>query len=915
MQSIRLLLFNAFILWISTVNTVLSQSFGGFKPSISWSQINTDTVRIIFPNYLQEQAQRVANAIHYLNKYQVNEIGDKAFKIDIVLNNQSTISNGFVSIAPWKSHLITTPLQDSYQLTALPWLDLLALHEYRHVIQLSSARRGITNVLYYLFGQETWAGAANLSLPNWFTEGDAVWAETQQSHQGRGRITSFLEGYRALEFANRKFRYDKVRNGSLKDFVPDHYRLGYLLVQYANDRYGHQFWKEVATDAAAYKGIFYPFAKAMKRKSGLLPTEMYDDMWDDFVKDQLVKKGESIEVPVLIPQPVERSFTDYQYPHVVGDSMLIYFERSYDKIGRFYSFHLANKTISKLTTKGVSSDAYFAGNERYISWTEYTTDARWTDNNFSDIFRFDIVSGERKRITHKGKYFAPQSDPQGLLMICVKIDQNTQNTLCLFDATNGKLVKEFKHTGWFYTYPQFDQDLKSVVTAIRDEKGAMGIVQIDLSSGEERIIVPFLNRIIGVPEVVGDVVYYSASTEGVENIFSTNRHDGFTSQLTDEPNGGFQAAIGGEDLYYVTFTDKGHVIKTSQLATLVSSSTGPANYEFSGLSNLLDSIPDRKYTIDKYKTLAKSLNVHTWGLIYEDPEIIGRVLSNNVLNNVEFSAGVKYNNDNQNFRPFAQLSIAAWYPVIELQASTVRRSQVVEDVLRKWMETSLYGGLSVDWNLTSGSYLRILRPAVGINHSILTRDLDLTITSVVGQLTFEQQQIKARKNIFTHSGQYVNVKYNAAIDQYLAEQIQIRTGLALRGVGVNHNLIIEADMKSDLSDAEYQFSNGLNHRGYGVIPGNRVYRLSADYHFPLMYPDRGFAGLVYFYRIRANPFFEFSAMADPDQNQTYQTIGAEVVFDMNMVNEVPLSVGVRYSRPLDKSFSPSWEVFLPVYRF
>jgi hypothetical protein len=902
-------------LWIFPVNSAFSQSFGGFKPSIRWSQINTDTVRIIFPNYLQTQAQRVANVIHYLNQYQVDQIGDKAFKIDVVLNNQSTIANGFVSIAPWKSHFITTPLQDSYQLTALPWLDLLALHEYRHVIQLSTARRGIINILYYLFGQETWAGAANLSLPSWFTEGDAVWAETQQSDQGRGRITSFLEGYRALMLSNRKFRYDKVRNGSLKDFVPDHYRLGYLLVTYGNDQYGNDFWRDVVTEAAAFKGIFYPFAKAMKRKSGLSPEGMYDAMWKELAKNELAKKEESTEIPVLIPSVPEHSFIDCQYPHVVGDSVVVYFERSYDRIGGFYSFHLSNHSVTKLTTKGVSSDAYFAGNERYLSWTEYSTDARWTDNNFSDIIRFDIVSGERKRITHRGKYFAPQSDPKGNLMICVKLDQSTQSTLCLIDAANGMVLKEFEHEGWVYTYPQFNDDSKSVTAAIRDANGAMAIAEIDLDSGEETIIVPFLNRIIGVPEVAGKVVYYSASTKGVENIFSTNRNSGFTSQLTDEPNGGFQAAIGSDDLYYVTFTENGHVIKTSQLAATVNSSDSPVKYEFSGLKNLLDSIPHKKYETGKYNSFAKSLNIHTWGLIYEDPEIIGRVLSNNVLNNVEFSAGVKYNRDNQNFRPFAQLSIATWYPTIELQASTVQRSQIVEDVLRKWTETSLYGGLSVDWNLTSGTYLRILSPSVGINHSILTRDLDLSITSVVGQLTFQQQQIKARKNIFTHSGQYLQVQYNGSIDQYIAEQFQIRTGLAIGGVGVNHNLIIEADMKSDLTNAEYQFSNGLNHRGYGVIPGSRVYRFSVDYHFPLIYPDRGFAGVVYFYRIRANPFFELSSIVDPEQNRTYQSIGAEVVFDMNMVNEVPLSLGVRYSQPLDRAFSPSWEVFLPVYRF
>lgn len=860
------------------------------------------------------QAQRVANVTHYLRKHNVDQIGDQAFKIDILLNNQTSVSNGFVSVAPWKSQFVTTPLQDNFQLTALPWLDLLALHEYRHVIQLSSARRGIVKLLYYLFGQESWTGAAHLSLPSWFLEGDAVWAETIQSSQGRGRVASFLEGYRALKISGTKYNYQKARNGSLTDFVPDHYRLGYLMVRYGHKKFGDQFWKDVMLEASAFKGIFYPFSQAIKRNGNLVPSEMYDAMWQQ-LSDNSRGNQEGKAILQVVPDQPSKRFTDHQYPHLLGDSALVYFERSYDQIGRFRKFNLKTEEVETLVTKGLSIEPYFGGNGKYLTWTEYSTNARWYEENYCDIFQYNVQTREKRRITRSGKFFSPQSSADGSRIICILSDQSMESRLCLIDSESGQKIKELQHDGWIYTYPQFSPDSGKIIAAIRDSVGKMALVEIDMETGGERLVTSFVNRIIGIPEIQDSIVYYSASTEGVENIFGTHIRNGQTFRYTNEPNGAFQAAIIDTQLYYVTFTDKGHVIKRTPIAEPDAEAIGKP-FQFDVEVDLLDSVPDKTYSTVRYRPLTKSLNLHTWGLIFEDPEIIARVLSNNVLNNVEFSAGVKYNYDQQNYRPFARLSLAAWYPIIDLEVARLNRSQTIEDALRKWTETNFGGGLSVDWNLTSGKYLRQLRPSVAVNHTLLRGDFNFSFTSLATQVTFQQQRIKAKKNIFTHNGQYLQFRYSRSIDEFAAEQFQVRSALALRGLGVNHNLVIEADYKSDLESAEYQFSNGFNHRGYGVIPGHRAKRFSLDYHFPVFYPDRGFAGLVYFYRVRLNPFFELSEVSDRVAGATtFRSVGGELILDMNMVNEVPFSLGVRYSYPLNENFSPSFELFLPIYRF
>ncbi len=61
----------------------------------------------------------------------------------------------------------------------------------------------------------------------------------------------------------------KLRNGSFRDYTPDHYPLGYMLVAYGREKYGMDFWRKTAVEAAAFKGLFYPLQKSIQRNAGI----------------------------------------------------------------------------------------------------------------------------------------------------------------------------------------------------------------------------------------------------------------------------------------------------------------------------------------------------------------------------------------------------------------------------------------------------------------------------------------------------------------------------------------------------------------------------------------------------------------------------------------------------------------------
>jgi hypothetical protein len=245
-----------------------AQQFGGNPPSVQWKQINTDTVRIIFPQGADSAAQRISSIVHFLASKNTS-LGNRRDKINIVLQNQTTIANGYVNLGPYRSEFFLTPSFNNFDLGSISWPEALASHEYRHVQQFSNFRVGLSKTMYYLFGEEGLAVAVNAAIPDWFYEGDAVYNETVHSQQGRGRIPFFTNQYKSLWLDKKDYSWMKLRNNSLKDFVPTHYQLGYLLVNYGYEKYGSDFWKKVTGDAASYKGLFYPFQKAIKKHTGV----------------------------------------------------------------------------------------------------------------------------------------------------------------------------------------------------------------------------------------------------------------------------------------------------------------------------------------------------------------------------------------------------------------------------------------------------------------------------------------------------------------------------------------------------------------------------------------------------------------------------------------------------------------------
>ena len=58
--------------------------------------------------------------------------------------------------------------------------------------------------------------------------------------------------------------------------MPSHYHLGFLMQNYGREQFGQGVWDDIALTSARYKGLVYPFSKAIKNVTGQGSKEMYE---------------------------------------------------------------------------------------------------------------------------------------------------------------------------------------------------------------------------------------------------------------------------------------------------------------------------------------------------------------------------------------------------------------------------------------------------------------------------------------------------------------------------------------------------------------------------------------------------------------------------------------------------------------
>ena len=930
----RLYLFLFFFTCLT--GSIAAQQFGGNPSSVKWKQINTDTVRIIFPEGLDSTAQRVAAVAHHLQQYNAGSIGGAKRKIDVVLQHQVIFANGYVGLGPYRSEFYLMPPQNALELGGQRWADNLAIHEFRHVQQYGNFRHGVSKLMSVLFGQDGQAVANAAAVPDWFFEGDAVYNETLLSGQGRGRLPSFFNGYKSLWYANRQYSYMKLRNGSFRQYVPDHYRLGYLLVAYGREKYGDSFWREVTQDAVRFKPLFYPFQGAVRRYTGI--------SYDRFVADalhwyQMQWEHQPADSVQWMTATRTSDVVNYQYPYTTANGSLIVLRNSNKQIPAFYEL-LPEGGERKIAVRDIAYDNYFSYNNGKIAYAAYQADTRWGNKENSVIRILDVQTGEARVLTRNTRYFSPDIAHNGARVVTTEYTADQHSRLVVLDESGKVIRTRDNKEGHVYAYPKFSANDQLIYWINRNETGQMSIESEPVAGGEVATVLPFANRLISYPVIQGDTLLYTCSNNGNDEIWAYVPAAKQHFRLATYETGLYQAVLDKHHkLVSSVFTADGYrlgrfvpswqqVGRADTLKPLyVQQPFRPA------FNNTLPSIGTGHYPVSKYRKATGLFNFHSWQPDYSDPEYSFTIYGENVLNTLQSQLYYVYNENDGSSRVGYTGTYGGWYvqPFAGVSQTWQRNVRYNNDTTLYWNETVARAGLRLPLTFSGGKQYRslVLSSSYNLANARWTglakgvfRERPL-INYLESRIQYSEQIQAAAQHIYPHWAKSVLLQYRNLLNPSLkAAQFLASGSIYLPGVAASHSLVLTGSWQSRDTAGDYSYSSGFPFsRGYQAIDFPRMWRVGINYHLPLWLPDWGLGQVVYFKRIRTNLFYDLTGGRSVRTGITnrFGTAGAELYFDTRWWNQHPVTFGLRYSRLLDKELlrvtQNVWEIIWPVNLF
>ncbi|MGJ7032885.1 TolB family protein [Niabella hirudinis] len=923
------------ILLLGVVTGAGAQQFGGNPPSVRWRQISTDTVRVIYPRGLDSTARRVAAIVHRLAAGTYHPLGNRLKKIDVVLQNQPVNSNGYVSLGPFRSEFYLTPPADNFDQGSLHWPDHLALHEYRHVEQYNNFNRGLSRVMKTLFGQEGYALAVSAAVPNWFFEGDAVYQETSLSAQGRGRMPSFLKAYPSLWNDGKQYSWMKLRNGSLKDYVPNHYDLGYLLTNYGYAQYGPGFWGKVAADAAAYKGLLYPMQQAIRRYTGLSYRKFTNKAFD-FYKDRygLQTAGTYTDSALALLPADHKTLTSYYYPYQVGADSLLYLKVSNKQRPAFYI--RSKEWEHRLRFRDISSERQYGYANGRIVYAAIETDPRWAWKTYSALRVLDLQSGKQRRLTKKTRYFSPDISTDGSRIVANKVDLQEHSSLVELDAGSGNLLRAFSAAGIDYFANPKIIDANRVVAAIREMKGTSYIGIIDLQQQHVRALTPASFKTVGQVAIAGDTVYFTGSDGLKDQIYSVTITSGTLRKLKSRENNSYFVNAGPGRLTWSQFTADGFQLRQLPTAAAEWDPVSPGFFTAGTTGIISDTLMAGNGPLDgeaplpvskKYGSLTRPINLHSWRPNYDDPEYSFAIYGNNTLNTTETQLYYLYNENDRTHAVGGNITYAGWFPYIGINTQyRMNRHQQVQKKLKEWDQWDHFLSLTVPLSWNDGRWFRFFNAGSSIGYrQDRTKGVNKALFPaadfgyITHSLGFGTQVQQAVQDIYPRWGLSISGQYRYAINKWSSQQLVAKGAVYLPGLFATHSFILGAGYQEAFSK-DRLFGSRINFaRGFNGPDSARIATVTASYHLPLWYPDWGFANIFYLRRVRGAAFYDYTAVNGRQRGSYtgFQSTGGEVYLDTQWWNQHPLTFGFRMGRlltpdPVTPGRRWFYEVILPV---
>ncbi|MDA3952675.1 MAG: hypothetical protein PF485_03445 [Bacteroidales bacterium] len=920
-------------------------SAGQDPASAKWSQIKTDNFQIIFQPQFKDKAQKVANILESNYQNASKTLDHQSKKISVILHNQTVISNGYVVWAPKRMELYTTPPQD---ISPDAWLEHLCIHELRHVVQIDKLNQGISKILSIIFGQHA-IGLIVGQLPIWYLEGDAVCTETALLKFGRGRLPFFEQGIKTHLLSDEKrYSFDKMLFGSYRDYVPNHYELGYQLTAFTRFKYGSTIWSDienyVAKNSYTLLPTSYSFYKGLKKNIGLSQKELFNEAYN-FLDSSWASENDKKEFikPKYFQTYNIGDYENYINPVIVDDKNVLALKKGLSHIPYFV---IVNETSEHLLYEPgllITNDFSYAND--VIVWAEYRPDRRWSNREYTSIKMLNIKTGKRKLIVDKSRYFSPNLSPKADKIVAVEVDVQNKSSLVIIDGFNGLVLDEIQsRENSFIQRPQWSWNEKYIYV-IEQTKEWKQVSRYNFKLNKWEFVFKLEGGDIQRIKPLNGYVYFHSTYNGTDNIYVYDEKTEQIYQISESEFGisEFDISANKYNLISSEYTSQGFRLAVIPIERgLWKNINQTQNYKFELAEVLTEQesfskpIVNESQTEFPVKPFRKPLNLfnfHSWipfyvdyeqmlsGNAISDPSIISEnihpglmLLSQNKLSTMESMLSYAYKGGNHFLS--SSLVFKGQYPVFKLSANYGNNQLIRTTSNATWQPESNLGysydlDIYVPFNFTSGKFIKGFRPLVSVEYhddiyynyqnDYYIRGVEFVQTG----LLFYSYQIKANRDIIPKLGvifdfNLFNSPFESELFGYLYnfDALFYLPGWGNSGFKIDLGYQFQEPCLYRLT-SNFRFPRGINKR-----TSDKMFKIYSDYIFPISYPDWNLGSFIYIKRFRGNLFIDYAynTYRTVNESQTAYifpiehnfSFGLELTADYHLLRTIfPLNTGIR----------------------
>ena len=927
--------------------------------STKWVSVKTPHAKIICDRDINSHdLNRVAGSFEQFLKADENSLPANPRRIPIVMSSSALTTNGYVTLFPYKMYWYSLPSNNN-SIGIGEWYQNLAVHETRHMVQFQATNHGFTKLSGIFMGAYG-RSAMRMSVPNWWFEGDAVYAETILTTCGRGRLSSFeLLTASILDSRSKNYPYDKMVNGSYRNHLPNHYELGYHLVTHGRRIAGVDVWSKTVRRSSWYTFWPWAFGSSFKHFSGVNLTNNYKQTMNE-LRNFYSQRINSLHITnaTTITQKHNRRYESYSYPRFINDTTFVALKYTLTEPNKMVSVTLSGKEKELFKTDATSYDIA----KGKMIWATSVPDERWTLRSFSDIAIYDFDTHCRYRLTHRGRYFSPAISPDAKMIAAVEFDKSRKVSLCIFKAERiGKRISSLQkikqidlQSGEYLRSLKFLSN--NELAAVSNYHNQNAVVIFDIVSGTSREVKPYADEAINTICPAGNVIYYDSDFSGITNIWALDIASGNCNMITSRKYSASQPDLSpdGHTFIYSDFLSTGANIVSATIVDnggVSQSDVKPCKLEYFkplekyepakslDLTSVSTGGDIPQFKVKKYLPFYDLIRVYGWMPDFSSGTMGGTIYSQNTLETFSLYLNKTYHIRADYWRTTVGATYSGFYPVLGLSASFSddaekyyfrnNRGQLYQQYVY-WKTKIVNASVSFPFNFSRFNYSQKLNIEAQISHydvsnkitesyyqvgngnfNVIHSTLNYSLGRAVAHRDFKATlgfslKLDAMKTVgYSRQASKFKSVVSATVPGLFRQNSLTVTSTFMRQIR-NYN-INKIYLFAD-TDAEV--------RGYYATRCHEMTKLSGEYAFPLGYPDVGIPAIVWVKRIRGSIFGDAAESDVFGEWYQYGSAGFSLVGDIHILR-IPnmVSLGFSFAKPLiTNMFSKNEFRFLLTYQ-